>query len=138
MIKVTCGIIIVDSKILAVQHGPNSSLPMKWEFPGGKMKRDETAEQCIIRELQEELLIYIEPKSKLNSVEFEYPGRQIELIPFVCSIISGELTLTEHIAEKWFYLDEWQSFDWAEADRKLIMENYEQLTQITRCFYRTK
>lgn len=138
MIKVTCGIIIVDSKILAVQHGPNSSLPMKWEFPGGKMKRDETAEQCIIRELQEELLIYIEPKSKLNSVEFEYPGRQIELIPFVCSIISGELTLTEHIAEEWFYLDEWQSFDWAEADRKLIMENYEQLTQITRCCYRTK
>ncbi len=138
MIKVTCGIIILDAKILAVQHGPNSYLPMKWEFPGGKIKYDETAEQCVIRELQEELLIYTELLSRLDSVEFQYPGRQIELIPFVCNIISGELTLIEHIAKKWFYLDEWQSFDWAEADKKLITKNFEQLTQITKYCYRTK
>jgi len=46
MIEVTCAIIVNDSKILAVQRGPESSHPWKWEFPGGKIQNNETAVQC--------------------------------------------------------------------------------------------
>jgi len=51
MIEVCCSIILKGSKILAVQWGTESSHPWKWEFPGGKIQVDETAEQCIVREI---------------------------------------------------------------------------------------
>lgn len=121
---------VSDGKILAVQRGPESSHPMKWEFPGGKINPEETAEQCIVRELHEELQVEIGILKKLESIEFQYPGKQIELIPFVCCMVSGELVLTEHIAEHWFNLDNWQSLDWAEADYELILKNWKNLSEI--------
>lgn len=130
MIQVCCAIIVNDHKILAVQRGAKSSHPLKWEFPGGKINPCESAEQCIVRELHEELLIQTEIVLRLKSVEFEYPEKHIELIPFVCEIVSGELTLTEHVASEWFCFDDWQRFDWAEADYKLILKNYETLSQL--------
>lgn len=130
MIKVCCAILVSDGKILAVQRGPESSHPMKWEFPGGKINPEETAEQCIVRELHEELQVEIGILKKLESIEFQYPGKQIELIPFVCCMVSGELVLTEHIAEHWFNLDNWQSLDWAEADYELILKNWKNLSEI--------
>lgn len=127
---------VSDSRVLAVQRGPGSSHPMKWEFPGGKINPEETAEQCIVRELQEELQVEIGILKKLGSIEFQYPGKRIELIPFVCRIISGELVLTEHIAKRWFNFDDWQSLDWAEADYELILKNRKNLLEIAG--YRTK
>ena len=59
MIEVSCAIIIKDSKILAVQRGPESSHPWKWEFPGGKIHPGETAAECVIREIEEELQLRI-------------------------------------------------------------------------------
>lgn len=130
MTKVCCAIVVGDSTILAVQRGPESSHPMKWEFPGGKINPGETEEQCIVRELHEELQVEIGILKKLESIEFQYPGKQIELIPFVCCMVSGELVLTEHIAEHWFNLDNWQSLDWAEADYELILKNQKNLQKI--------
>lgn len=130
MTKVCCAIVVGDSTILAVQRGPESSHPMKLEFPGGKINPGETEEQCIVRELHEELQVEIGILKKLESIEFQYPGKQIELIPFVCCMVSGELVLTEHIAEHWFNLDNWQSLDWAEADYELILKNQKNLQKI--------
>jgi len=127
MIEVCCSIIVKDSKILAVQHGPNKGHPWKWEFPGGKTDLDEKAEQCIVREIAEELTIEIVVINQLAFVEFDYGNKQICLIPFVCQILSGEITLTEHVALRWFTFDEWESLDWLEADRKLILNNQESL-----------
>jgi len=127
MIEVSCAIIIKDSKILAVQRGPGSSHPWKWEFPGGKIQPDETAVQCVIREIEEELMLRIEVLSELECVEFDYETKQIRLIPFVCRIISGELILTEHVAKCWFDPNKWQAFDWSGADRELILKNQESI-----------
>jgi len=121
--EVSCAIIIKDSKILAVQRGPESSHPWKWEFPGGKIHPEETAAQCVVREIEEELMLRIEVLSQLESVEFDYGTKQIRLIPFICKITSGELILTEHVAKCWFNLDEWQTIDWSDADRELILKN---------------
>lgn len=123
MIEVCCAIILKESKILAVQRGPKSSHPFKWEFPGGKINPDETVAQCIIREITEELTISIEVLTQLLPVEFDYGKKQIRLIPFVCKIISGEIILTEHINQRWFYFDELISVDWLDADRDLILKN---------------
>lgn len=60
MIDVACAIIIDDEgKVLAAQRSESMSLPLKWEFPGGKLSKNETAEDCIVREIQEELNISV-------------------------------------------------------------------------------
>jgi 8-oxo-dGTP diphosphatase len=127
MIQVCCAIIIKDSRILAVQHGADSRYPYLWEFPGGKIKPDETAEQCIIREIEEELSVRIRIINQIASIEFKYGNKQIILIPFVCVIDSGEIILTEHIARQWFHIDEWKHINWLDADRELIIRNIETL-----------
>lgn len=123
MIEVCCALIVKDSKLLAVQRGPQSSHPMQWEFPGGKIQTGESAEQCIIREIEEELNVGIEIIQMMSAVEFDYGNKQIRLIPFVCRISSGEIRLNEHIAKNWFGFDEWEMIDWSGADRELIIRN---------------
>lgn len=123
MINVCCALIVKDSKLLAVQRGSESSHPWLWEFPGGKIQPGESAEQCIIREIEEELMVRIEICQSITSVEFDYGHKQIRLIPFVCKISSGEIVLTEHIAQQWFGFDNWGKIDWSGADRELIAKN---------------
>ena len=127
MIEVSCAIITKGSKILAVQRGPESSHPWKWEFPGGKIHPEETAAQCIIREIEEELQLRIEVLEQLEYVEFDYGDKEIRLIPFVCRITSGDLFLTEHVAKYWFDFDQWQTIDWSGADHELIRKNQERI-----------
>ena len=127
MIQVCCAIILNDKKILAVQRGPESSHPMQWEFPGGKILSGETAQQCIVREIQEELSVEIGGLTQLESIDFDYGTKQISLIPFVCNISSGDIFLIEHVSMRWFGFDEWESIDWAGADRELVCKNLESL-----------
>lgn len=127
MVQVCCAIILKESKILAVQRGPESSHPWKWEFPGGKINAGETAEESIIREIEEELTVRIEVLNQLVPVEFDYGSKQICLIPFFCKITSGEIKLTEHIAMQWLEFEELLSVDWSGADRELILKNQESL-----------
>lgn len=130
MIEVCCAIILNESKILVVQRGPESSHPYKWEFPGGKIQSGESPQQCIIREIEEELTLKIEVISVLEPVEYDYGFRQVQLIPFVCQIVSGEIQLTEHIAQRWMEYAELTLPDWSEADRELIRKNQKSLKQL--------
>lgn len=127
MMDVCCAIIIREDKMLAVQKGPKSSHPWKWEFPGGKVNDLETWEQCIVREIDEELCVEIEIAERLQAIAFDYGTKSFCLIPFVCHITSGEISLTEHVAMQWMKYNEWEILDWAEADRQLILNNEDRL-----------
>jgi 8-oxo-dGTP diphosphatase len=59
-IKVTCAIIEKESDVLVVQRSEKMSLPLKWEFPGGKIENGESEEGCIVREIKEELNLDID------------------------------------------------------------------------------
>ena len=130
MIEVCCAIILKDLKILAVQRGADSKHPYLWEFPGGKRQTDETAEQCIIREIEEELTVNMKILSRVEALEFDYGNKKINLIPFVCKIASGEIIMTEHRAQQWFNIDEWQNINWLEADRELIIRSYQTIQSL--------
>ncbi len=131
MLEVTCAVILDGTKILAVQRGPESSHPWKWEFPGGKINPEETGAECVVREVEEELGLQIEVLSQMEYIDYEYEIERIRLIPFVCNISSGEISLNEHVAKRWFCFVEWELIDWQEADRELILKNRARLKKMT-------
>lgn len=124
MINVTCAIIRnEDDEVLIVQRGEATDHPFKWEFPGGKINTGESEEDCIIREIKEELSIDIVIRSRLNAVIHDYGHKQIRLIPFICDTLEDLPFLSEHIAFEWVEEKKLKSIDFAQAD-VFVAENY--------------
>lgn len=96
------------------------SLPGKWEFPGGKVESGETAQECIVREIKEELNIEIYPLEQLADSFYDYGTFQITLLPFIARYVSGEIILSEHQKYQWLLPEELEPLDWAAADKKLV------------------
>lgn len=97
-------------------------LPLKWEFPGGKIEFGETDEECILRETKEELDLEIDLVSRLSPSKFQYPNLSIELIPFIAQFKSGDINLAEHKKHLWLKKEELINLDWAEADLPILKE----------------
>lgn len=121
-LQVTCAIIYFDQRILAVQRSESMKLPLKWEFPGGKIESNESEEDCIKREIQEELNIEIELIKRLSTSSYDYPDFSIQLFPFIATHIRGEIVLKEHRQYLLLEKDELSQLDWAEADIAIVME----------------
>jgi len=96
------------------------SMPLKWEFPGGKLHDGESPEECLARELEEELGIGVTIKHTLSPVHHHYEEFAIELIPFVCTIAKGTIVLHEHRALAWLSPYELNDLDWPAADIPVI------------------
>lgn len=96
------------------------TMPFKWEFPGGKINPEETAEECIMREIKEELGIAIQIKTMLPPSTHSYPDLHIRLHPFVCRIARGRIKPTEHRAVQWTRHDKLLCLQWAEADVAVV------------------
>ena len=117
MLRVTCAIIRnEDNEILVVQRGEKSDHPFKWEFPGGKLKEGETEEECIVREIKEELSMSIVICKRMEEVEYDYGTKQIVLIPYICDTLEDLPVLAEHIAYKWLPPADLKKVDFSEAD----------------------
>ncbi|MCM2357268.1 MAG: (deoxy)nucleoside triphosphate pyrophosphohydrolase [Geobacteraceae bacterium] len=122
-IHVTCAIIEKEGMVLAAQRSATMSMPLKWEFPGGKIDPGESPDLCLRRELMEEMGISISIGRELSPNTHQYPTFTVTLYPFVCAIQSGEITLHEHAAITWLPPQELHLLDWAEADIPVI-ESY--------------
>jgi len=117
MINVTCAVIRnEEDEILIVQRGEATDHPFKWEFPGGKLAPEETEEDCIIREIDEELSIEVVICGQLPEVEYDYGHKQIKLIPFICDTLDELPFLSEHLAFRWVTANDLLSVDFSEAD----------------------
>jgi 8-oxo-dGTP diphosphatase len=123
MIDVSCALIIShDGKVLVAQRSPRMRLPLKWEFPGGKVEPGESAEDGLIREIREELGVEISIVKKMVASVYDQGEQIIRLIPFQCRLISGEVRLTEHAAFLWLAPAELNGMDWAEADLPVVKD----------------
>ncbi|HCU20912.1 MAG: hypothetical protein A2X05_01895 [Bacteroidetes bacterium GWE2_41_25] len=117
MINVTCAIIRnEDDEVLVVQRGEATDHPFKWEFPGGKVGNGETEEECIIREVREELSMEIVICGRLPEVEHDYGHKKIKLIPFICDTLDELPFLSEHHDFKWIASPDLLKVDFSEAD----------------------
>ncbi|WEK17451.1 MAG: (deoxy)nucleoside triphosphate pyrophosphohydrolase [Candidatus Pedobacter colombiensis] len=123
-IDVTCA--IIENKlgqVLVTQRSAQMKLPLKMEFPGGKVEPDESPEESLIREIKEELNLDIEIVFGMAANRHSYPDFSINLIPFICRIKGGVIVLSEHTAFDWVGVDKLMSLDWAEADIPIV-SNY--------------
>src|SRR5699024_4769955 len=115
-IHVGGAVIIENKKILCAQRGPDKSLPLMWEFPGGKIEQGETAKEALIREIEEEMLYTIKVGEKVDHTVHEYDYGIVHLTTYINNIISSELKLNEHEKIKWLKSTEISYLNWAPAD----------------------
>lgn len=120
MLIVTCAIIIQDGKLLVCQRSSAMDLPLKWEFPGGKVEPGEDETFTIVREIKEELHLDIEVIKRLEPVEHDYPTFRIRLVPFIARMAGGGLRLEEHADAQWTTVDELDRYNWAPADLPIV------------------
>ncbi len=123
MTDVTCALIRNDEGlVLAVRRGPGSAHAGKWEFPGGKTRAGEDHEDCIIREIDEELGMQVIITGRLDVVEHDYGDKQIRLIPFLCDTLASGPVLTEHDEFRWMKPDELPTLDLTAADIPVALQ----------------
>ena len=92
----------------------------RWEFPGGKIEPEESQEDALKREIREELATEIEVGTLLSTIEYDYPKFHLTMHCYLCTIISGELSLLEHEDARWLTTDELDSVKWLPADKDVI------------------
>jgi 8-oxo-dGTP diphosphatase len=130
-INVACAIIEYKGKVLAVQRSEVMSLPLKWEFPGGKIKSGESPEEGLRRELLEELEMEVGVCRPLPQATHRYPDFSVTLFPFICASSSDSVTLHEHKAATWLPPEQLHTIDWAEADFPVIGKYLETLQSLS-------
>ena len=114
-----------QKEIFATQRG-YGDYKDGWEIPGGKLEPGETPEECIVREIREELATEVRAERILGVVDYDYPTFHLTMHCILCTIVSGNLQLLEHEAAKWVNKETLSSVDWLPADR-LILDKIEEL-----------
>ena len=120
-IEVVAAIICHDGKILATQRG-YGDYKDGWEFPGGKVEAGENPRHAIVREIQEELNVTVEPGDLVTTVEYDYPKFHLTMHCYLCTIREGKIELLEHEAAKWLTPETLGEPDWLPADVEVVEE----------------
>ncbi|MBS3815417.1 MAG: (deoxy)nucleoside triphosphate pyrophosphohydrolase, partial [Hadesarchaea archaeon] len=106
--------------ILIGKRRKPEELADKWEFPGGEIESDESPEECLRREVSEELGIEIQVKNKICEISHEHDFGNIKFHVFFAEWKNGELTPTTHKEAKWVPRNELRNHDFTPADVKII------------------
>lgn len=120
-IRVSAAIIIKNNKIFVTQRGYGEFKDW-WEFPGGKIEEGETPEECLKREIKEELEADINIDKYLCTVEYDYPNFHLKMECFICSLIDGHLELVEAEDAKFITKDQLDNIDFLPADLLVVKE----------------
>lgn len=120
IIEVSAGLIFRSGKLLITQRHADAHLGGLWEFPGGKREPKETFEQCLVRELREELGVEVLVGELFESVTHAYPERTVLLNFFLCQLPQGEPQAIDCAALKWVAQDELAAHEFPAADAFLL------------------
>ena len=117
MIEVAAAIIENEhGQILIARRKKGKAQEGLWEFPGGKIENNETIEECLKRELQEEMNIEIQPYEPFGVNDHYYGATHIRLHAYKAKFMSGKLILVDHDQCKWVYSKELGEYVFAPAD----------------------
>ncbi len=121
-IKVVAGLILQNDKLLICQRPNFKDHPLKWEFPGGKIKNYETNEEALIREINEELSINIINCEELISYNYNYRdlNKTVFINFYLINNFSGKVLNNFHKELKWIEIKDIREYDFLEGDLKII------------------
>lgn len=121
MKRVVAGVILQDGKILVCQRTRHQTMPMKWEFPGGKIEEGEQPRDALRRELEEELGIDATIGEEIARIKHEYRGgSSVELRFYLVQEYRGEIENRIFKDLQWSEPQNLPSFDFLEADLTLV------------------
>ena len=117
MIDVVAAIITnKEEKILIAKRSLKKSQGGLWEFPGGKIEKNESKEDAIVREIKEELNMDIICDGYFDKKMYEYPDKIINLIALKCTMIGESYDILEHEQIAWITKEEFENYEFAPAD----------------------
>jgi len=116
------GLIYQNEKILICQRKEEGDHPLKWEFPGGKLKDNENNQEALKRELKEELSIEINEMIYFDEYLYEYKklSKILKLVFFQIFQFEGEIQNKVHQQLKWIDISKLGNYDFLEGDLKII------------------
>lgn len=120
VVDVAAGLVFRAGRLLITQRPEGGHLAGLWEFPGGKREPDETFEQCLHRELLEELGIEVEIHELVESMEHDYPEKSVHLRFFRCTWRKHEPLALGCPAFQWIAARQLDQFEFPAADGRLI------------------
>jgi len=112
--------IVHANRCLIAQRSHTMALPLKWEFPGGKLEPNETPQAALVREIREELGVTISVGSLLGNGSAQAGSKPIALDVYAATLVTGTPVAREHAQLRWVTANELLAFDWAEADVPII------------------
>ncbi len=115
-IDVVAAVFRQDDLVLVARRAQGQHLEYKWEFPGGKIEENETPEECLRRELKEELGVIVEGGRLVAESTFTYPDKGIRLLAYQVELISGNFSLNVHDRIDWVEIKRLNTIDLAGAD----------------------
>lgn len=123
MKRVVAALIMQDGKLLVCQRTRHQTMPLKWEFPGGKIEEGEQPRDALRRELDEELGIQATIGDELARIQHEYPnGGMVELRFYAVRQYNGELENRIFKDIQWAQPKDLLKFDFLEADLTLVQD----------------
>lgn len=120
MFIVTAAAMVRSGKVLISQREAGSHMEYRWEFPGGKLEPAETLEECIVREIKEELDMDIEVLDIYKVVQFAYKEKDILLLCYLCRVVKGEGKTLECNDFKWVGREELVNYEFVPADLPIV------------------
>jgi 8-oxo-dGTP diphosphatase len=113
---VTAAVIIHEGRVLITRRKPGEKLAGLWEFPGGKVEPGETLEDCLARELREELDLVVSVGTVLAESIYHYEHGSIRLVALQTEVCEGTITLSVHDKAEWVHPRDLCNFSLAPAD----------------------
>lgn len=105
-----------NNEIFCALRSENMSLPNLWEFPGGKIEKNESKKDALKREIKEEFLCEIEVLDFVEDTTYDYGTFEVRLETYMAKIINGEPIAQEHAETKWVRIPELLKLNFAPAD----------------------
>lgn len=120
VIEVAAGLIRHEGRYLIARRKPGVHLAGFWEFPGGKREMGESLEECLQRELFEELSIRVDLPVPYQIIRHDYSEKTVELHFFRCVIEQGQATPVDCAEIRWVLPEELTQFKFPPADQVII------------------
>jgi 8-oxo-dGTP diphosphatase len=121
--QVVAGLIVQEGKVLICQRTKHQPMPLKWEFPGGKIEYGEQPTDALRRELEEELGIHAEVGDEVARIKHQYKnGGSVELRFYLVSQYRGELENRIFKDVRWVERRELPTYDFLDADLGLVQD----------------